>query len=334
MQRNFYLDQMRVISCIMVVAIHVCNIYNRAFPDISQIDYGVAALINSFSRISVPVFFMINGALMAGREPNLQKSLRRFFKYLIITIFWFIFYFLWTRLYLNKTYDFHDILTVPTSKHLWFLYAFLSIYLALPLIQTLIINLSDKIIYYMLVLFAVSVFGGYILDFVKVSVKYPIAIISENQYLFFFILGYVLYNKKDKINIKTRNIILIFVLCCIAVAFLTMAISFAQNTHEEVLFQYRNPMLVLASMSAFIIMLRIPKSIPQAWEKFVCHVSDNSFGIYVFHAVFLNILDKKINMPNIPAWFGILLFAAIIFILSDISVHIFRKIKYVNYFFK
>ena len=82
--RNFHLDQMRVISCIMVIAIHVCNIYNRAFPDLSQIDYSIAAFINSFSRISVPIFFMVSGALMAGREPNIKKSLDRFLKYFMI----------------------------------------------------------------------------------------------------------------------------------------------------------------------------------------------------------------------------------------------------------
>ena len=325
--RNFHLDQMRVISCIMVIAIHVCNIYNRAFPDLSQIDYSIAAFINSFSRISVPIFFMVSGALMAGREPNIKKSLDRFLKYFIITIFWCAFYFLWTKLYLNDTYDFHDILTTPTSKHLWFLYALLSIYLALPLIQTLIRNLSDKILYYMLILFAVSIFGGYILEFIGVSVKYPIAIISQNQYLFFFILGYVLHNKKHKISGW------FFIVGCLAAAICTIIVSYIEGNHNEVIFQYRNPMLVLASISAFIIMLRLPKSIPQAWEKFVRHVSDNSFGIYVFHAVFLNIIDKEFIMYKVPAWFGILLFVTIIFILSDIFVNIFRKIKYINYFF-
>lgn len=325
--RNFHLDQMRVISCIMVIAIHVCNIYNRAFPDLSQIDYSIAAFINSFSRISVPIFFMVSGVLMAGREPNIKKSLDRFLKYFIITIFWCAFYFLWTKLYLNDTYDFHDILTTPTSKHLWFLYALLSIYLALPLIQTLIRNLSDKILYYMLILFAVSIFGGYILEFIGVSVKYPIAIISQNQYLFFFILGYVLHNKKHKISGW------FFIVGCLAAAICTIIVSYIEGNHNEVIFQYRNPMLVLASISAFIIMLRLPKSIPQAWEKFVRHVSDNSFGIYVFHAVFLNIIDKEFIMYKVPAWFGILLFVTIIFILSDIFVNIFRKIKYINYFF-
>ena len=325
--RNFHLDQMRVISCIMVIAIHVCNIYNRAFPDLSQIDYSIAAFINSFSRISVPIFFMVSGALMAGREPNIKKSLDRFLKYFIITIFWCAFYFLWTKLYLNDTYDFHDILTTPTSKHLWFLYALLSIYLALPLIQTLIRNLSDKMLYYMLILFAVSIFGGYILEFIGVSVKYPIAIISQNQYLFFFILGYVLHNKKHKISGW------FFIVGCLAAAICTIIVSYIEGNHNEVIFQYRNPMIVLASASAFIIMLKFPKSIPQAWEKFVSHVSDNSFGIYVFHAVFLNIIDKEIIMYKVPAWFGILLFVAIIFILSDIFVNIFRKIKHINYFF-
>lgn len=165
------------------------------------------------------------------------------------------------------------------------------------------------------------------MDFADISVQYPIAIISQNQYLFFFVLGYVLHNKKHKISGW------FFIVGCLAAAICTIIVSYIEGNHNEVIFQYRNPMLVLASISAFIIMLRLPKSIPQAWEKFVRHVSDNSFGIYVFHAVFLNVIDKEFIMYKVPAWFGILLFVTIIFILSDIFVNIFRKIKYINYFF-
>ena len=71
---------MRVIACIMVIAIHVCNIYNRAFPDLPHTDYIIAALINAASRVSVPIFFMISGALMAGRTPDLEKEFEAVFQ--------------------------------------------------------------------------------------------------------------------------------------------------------------------------------------------------------------------------------------------------------------
>ena len=287
---------MRVIACVMVIAIHVCNIYNRAFPDLSHVDYTIAALVNAMSRISVPIFFMISGALMAGRTPDLQKS-----------------------------YDFHDLLTVPTSKHLWYLYALLAIYLALPLIQTLIRGLSDKMLNYLLILFGISVFGGYLLDVISVPIQYPIALIAENQYLGFFILGYVLYHRE--IPIRTGTCGILFTLSVLLVTVGTCWKSFAHNAHKDVYFQYRNPLLVLAAACAFLILLRLPKgSIPRAWEKFVRHVADNSFGIYIFHAVFLNCIDREINMPGVPAWFGIVLFIAVIFVLSDLSVTLYKRV--------
>ena len=325
MQRNFHLDQMRVIACVMVIAIHVCNIYNRAFPDLSHVDYAIAALVNAMSRISVPIFFMISGALMAGRTPDLQKSLRRFFKYLAITVFWCVFYWIWGRFYLQKSYDFHDLLTVPTSKHLWYLYALLAIYLALPLIQTLIRGLSDKMLNYLLILFGISVFGGYLLDFISVPIQYPIALIAENQYLGFFILGYVLYHRE--IPVRTRTCGVLFTLSVLLVTVGTCWKSLAHNAHKDVYFQYRNPLLVLAAACAFLILLRLPKgTIPRVWEKFVRHVADNSFGIYIFHAVFLNCIDREINMPGVPAWFGIALFIAVIFVLSDLSVTLYKRV--------
>lgn len=324
MQRNFHLDQMRVIACIMVIAIHVCNIYNRAFPDLPHTDYIIAALINAASRVSVPIFFMISGALMAGRTPDLEKSLKRFFKFLAITVFWCVFYWVWGRVYLQKSYDFHDLLTVPTSKHLWYLYALLAIYLALPLIQTLIRNLSDRMLNYLLILFGISVFGGYLLDFISVPIQYPIALIAENQYLGFFILGYVLYHRE--IPIRTGICAALFTVSVLLVTAGTCWKSFTHNAHKDVYFQYRNPLLVLAAACVFLILLRLPKNgVPRVWEKFVHHVADNSFGIYIFHAVFLNAIDHETHMPGVPAWFGIVLFVAVIFLLSDLSVTLYKR---------
>jgi surface polysaccharide O-acyltransferase-like enzyme len=324
LQRNFHLDQMRVIACLMVIAIHVCNIYNRAFPDLAQGEYILAALVNAFSRVSVPVFFMISGALMAGRTPDVNKSLRRFGKFLAITVFWCGFYYVWGKLYLHKTFDAHAVLSSPPSAHLWYLYALLAIYLALPLIQTLVRGLPEKMMDYMMILFAVSVFGGYVLDLISVPVKYPIALIAENQYLGFFLLGYMLYHRE--IHLSTGKCAALGAVCIALVTALTCWKSFAADAHKDTYFQYRDPLLVIAAACTFLILLRLPAgAVPRAWEKFVHHVADNSFGIYIFHGVFLNMFSTELDVPGIPAYWGIWLFIALIFVLTDICVSVYKK---------
>ena len=92
MKKNLHFEIIRAVSCILVIAIHVSNIYNRSFSDLSQFSYWTALLVNAVARISVPLFFMISGALLAGRKPELKKSLHRVRKYLLVTTVWFLFY--------------------------------------------------------------------------------------------------------------------------------------------------------------------------------------------------------------------------------------------------
>ena len=167
-------------------------------------------------------------------------------------------------------------------------------------------------------------FGGYLLDFISVPIQYPIALIAENQYLGFFILGYVLYHRE--IPIRTSISAALFTVSVLLVTAGTCWKSFTHNAHKDVYFQYRNPLLVLAAACVFLILLRLPKNgVPRVWEKFVHHVADNSFGIYIFHAVFLNAIDHETHMPGVPAWFGIVLFVAVIFLLSDLSVTLYKR---------
>lgn len=333
MERNFNFDQMRVMSCIMVILIHICNIYNRSFPNITNNEYMFVTCVNAISRISVPIFFMISGALMASKKPDLKKSINRFLKYLIITVFWCVFYFLWDKLYMKDNYDIKEIFSTPPSKHLWFLYALLSIYLALPIIQIIIRNISDKFLYYVLLLFAISVFGGYVLDFFDIAVKYPIAVIAENQYLGYFILGYVLYNKSENIKLKKISLFALFIFSSAITCLLTYAFSLKNGQYEDVWFQYRNPFLMVSAACVFVIMLDLKYKVPYFLKQFINHTCRNSFGIYVFHIIFLNILNKIFDIYQISAFIGVPIFAIIIFILTDISVNLFLKIKYINILF-
>ena len=139
---------------------------------------------------------------------------------------------------------------------------------------------------YLLILFGISVFGGYLLNFISVPIQYPIALIAENQYLGFFIPGLCALSSGNPH--PNRNIsAALFTVSVLLVTAGTCWKSFTHNAHKDVYFQYRNPLLVLAAACVFLILLRLPKNgVPRVWEKFVHHVADNSFGIYIFHAVF------------------------------------------------
>ena len=58
---------------IMVITIHVANVYSRSFGFISNKSYIFSLIYNTVSRISVPIFLMISGALLVDRGFNKNK---------------------------------------------------------------------------------------------------------------------------------------------------------------------------------------------------------------------------------------------------------------------
>ena len=65
-EKNYNLELVRMISFILVIAIHVSNYFCRAYGRIPQGEYLFSLVIDTVARLSVPCFFMISGALLLG----------------------------------------------------------------------------------------------------------------------------------------------------------------------------------------------------------------------------------------------------------------------------
>ena len=93
--REYAFDILRVISMIMVIIIHVANVYCRSFDLIGNKSYLAALIFNTICRVSVPIFFMISGALLLDRNFNKSKYLKRVITYIILIVVWDIIYLVW-----------------------------------------------------------------------------------------------------------------------------------------------------------------------------------------------------------------------------------------------
>ena len=69
-KREYSFDILRVISMCMVIIIHVSNVYSRSYGIISNKSFLFSLIFNTISRISVPIFLMISGALLLERDFN------------------------------------------------------------------------------------------------------------------------------------------------------------------------------------------------------------------------------------------------------------------------
>lgn len=92
--RQYYLDILRIIACFMVIMIHIISMdFNNYLPATNE--WKVMNSYDSIIRYSVPLFYMISGALFLGSNSSISIKklyLNKIFHLLILYIVWSIFY--------------------------------------------------------------------------------------------------------------------------------------------------------------------------------------------------------------------------------------------------
>ncbi|MEE3343711.1 MAG: acyltransferase family protein [Bacilli bacterium] len=323
-KREYSFDILRVLAMIMVITIHVSNVYSRSFGIISNKSFIISLIFNTISRISVPIFLMISGALLLDREFNLNKYLKRLLKFIILIIVWDVIYLIWEYYYLGITYnDFYKLLFTPYRAHLWFLYTILLLYTIQPLLRKILLKSNNIIKIILLLIWILFSTGSMISPFLAQYFTFI-------SYTGFFILGKYLYQYIKSKDLKKYNIllILIMIICFTTSIILNYLSSIKYNMFYNLYFAYRTPFIITSSFAFYTLIINNYNK--DTLNKYIIKLSDLSLGVYLIHGIFLDITTKLFIYPNINSLIGIPIFTIIIFICSITCIYILKKIKYIN----
>ncbi len=323
-KREYAFDILRVIAMIMVITVHVSNVYSRSFGIISNNAFLVSLVFNTISRISVPIFLMISGALLLDREFNKEKYIKRLVKFIILIVVWDVIYLVWEYLYLGITYDkLYKLLFEPYRAHLWFLYTILLLYAIQPVLRIIKQKANKNIKIILLLLWLV--FST--LSIINVFIANVFTIFS---YIGFFVLGKQLYDFIKENDLKKYNYIaiIIIIISIVISIYLNYTTSLKYHLFYNLYFAYRTPFIIAASFALYILVISNYKK--DTLNKVIMKFSDLSLGVYLIHGIFLDVTVKSFMYPKIHPIIGIPLFVTIIFICSIISVYILKKIKYLK----
>ena len=323
-KREYSFDILRVISMCMVIIIHVSNVYSRSFGIISNKSFLFSLIFNTISRISVPIFLMISGALLLERNFNKRKYLNRIKKFIILTIIWDIIYLIWEYFYLGITYtNYYKLLLGPFRAHLWYLYTILIIYIIQPLLKIILekTNIIIKVLLFVLWL---------LFSMLSIKFSFIASYFTIFCYIGYFIIGNYLYKylKKNDLKKYTLPLSILIVICCGISVLLNYYFSIKYNLFYNLFFAYRIPFIIIATFSFFSIIVSNYNN--KKISNFIIFLSDLSFGVYLIHGIFLDITVKSFIYGTINSLIGIPLFFIIILISSSASVFILRKTKYIK----
>lgn len=298
----FYLDLLRCMAVVAVIAIHVAEPLLGLYGQLSSAEWLAGVAVNSVSRWAVPIFFMISGALLLSdlRLFNTREFLqRRFAKVIWPFLAWSLIYALvsgydsaewqWTR----TSNAILQAITAPTWYHLWYFYALLPLYLAIPLLRFWLPTLSDQQIHRWLAAWLVFT----LLDWFTIGDAWIPELVI---YLGYLVLGWYLFNRDQRAN---GQLWLIAGMGMLAFNFFGTWQLSQQNAQYTIFFMgYTHFNTVVIAGMLFVMAQLHADKIQGTYRQVARIIAKYSLGIYLIHPLIL-IPVREVG-DGYYAWFG------------------------------
>lgn len=192
-------DRLRNLATVLVIAIHVSGSVAQENTDYNTWYWWSANLWDSFARPSVPLFVMLSGFLLLGKDYPLGNFLKkRFTRVLIPALFWMILFSFYNYFSHNDPATVKDALRHMVENkvhyHLWFIYLIIGLYLTYPIIRPWIRTAREQDYWYFFAVCAVGTWGYKILyQFFDLGIGVYMELFTNQVGT--FVLGYYLGNK-------------------------------------------------------------------------------------------------------------------------------------------
>lgn len=357
-KRIGYLDIARAIAIISITFNHAVsrsfNIYTDQLSEYLSVPIGLTVIktvLYVFSRIGVPLFLMISGALLLNRDYD-NKGLSRFIKHnwlqLFITteiwlaiMFWYkqllpdsillsegivkcLINFVMTLLFLNPV----------TMSSMWYMFMILCVYLLIPILAISLKKIDYK---YFFIPMIIVIFSSFIMPDINgilgtlgFNEVIDLKLASENvfsMYVVYLLLGYFISSKLIFEKLKTRTVVI--GLCVFFTAY--CAVQFWIYTKEfDYAISYNSIFPLLISVSLFELLRRT--NIKGIINKISTYLSKVSLGIYFIHICIMEGLVVVIDYMgfNITYLWRFLFLEFISFFGALIIIWILKRSKFLS----
>jgi surface polysaccharide O-acyltransferase-like enzyme len=353
--RTLYIDLLRTAATFGVIILHVSASKWYDTP-VKSFNWQVMNIYDSLVRWTVPIFVMISGVFHLAPNKNgvsFKDEMNIIFKKVLrigcaITFWGLAYNFINTlgKYIINKEpftvfgviKTFGVIVFGPAWYHLWFLYMLMGLYLMTPVLRCFIKNCGREHIEYLLVLFfivgtCIPFMNGLLNRFPLFkgrAIYFPAAELTG--YIGYYTAGYYFANYR----IKNKAEICFYVLAVLSALFTASATAFVSIQKNEPmggLYGYFLPNTMFAAYGVFLFFQRIfrGKDFPAKIEKIIVKISKDTFGIYLIHALVIQVFGIiGINTIIITPVIAIPVISLMVIILSEIGTIIMGKIPTVN----
>lgn len=189
-------DRLRNLATFMVVALHVSAPVAQEYTLYDTWFWWSGNLWNSATRPSVPLFVMLSGFLLLGKDyPVGDFVKKRLLRVAVPALFWMVVYCIYNYFAHNNPNTLKAavirIVEGPVHYHLWFIYLILGLYLTCPILRPWVKTATERDFRYF---FALCILGTWVYKILSTFFHVHLGLYFElftNQ-VGFFVLGHYL----------------------------------------------------------------------------------------------------------------------------------------------
>lgn len=315
---------------IFLVCFYHCSMLSIDFLATPTVTVYFNYFVYGISTMGVPLFFMINGALLFNRSYDIKKHAFKAVRILILITIWGVISLLLLKWIDNEQYSTAQFvkyfLQLDSNRigYLWFLKAIIYLYIFFPFIKALF-DTNKKYLWYMLAFIFVLTFFKFIpyIDWINpFNMNYSYALV-------YFILGGLLAQNTSYITMKTSYLVAIMVIA----ALLLFAVGVYQTNALSMIYDtvwqgYDMFIGFILTASFFLLCLRIETTNKQL-QAVVKIIGDNTLGIYLIHMLITHFVLLYYPLKEASLMIG-LLFSLFILLLSLGLTLLLKNIPFLN----
>lgn len=340
-----WLNTLRSLAILGVILIHISSPAVNMNWNKNMEFWWIGNLFDSAVRFAVPLFLTLSGATLLTKEYNLVDFYkRRFSRVLIPFLFWVVVYWIYNWLTLPAKLQPHEFqailkwaadlfLNKGVSKHFWYIYMIVFIYLIVPFMGKWLRKLNVAAVSNLLLLWAVLAFllKSMPLNMYSWSGDYGSKFLGYFLYSGYLILGYYLI--KLRTNLPNIRIVaaVTFILTLTFSTVFTFYLSHKSHKLDLTMYNSLSVNTIIQTVSIFLLFKdSIIRNKIVSWTTKT--ISDYSYGIYLVHIIVISLFfDRGIYWNFAYPLVSIPLLTLTVLVCSFAIIFILRKTPFLHY---
>lgn len=336
-KRKSNLDILKIIACFLVIVNHTNS---RIFSSIApSLTWFISITYFFLCKIAVPIFVMVSGAVLLGKEEKYGTIFRKRIlrTIIVIVLFSFVYY---INDVVNSAGEFsiftflYTIVKKPITNAYWYLYMYLGLLFMLPILRKLVQGMKEKDYIYGYIIWIIFIgILPIISHYTKMNISSYFALPIFTGYIVYFLMGYFIENILERKYFNKKVIIFLTLASILCITLSVVATYYEENHSHKFMDNVSHITISIPSVTVFYICKYVTlrneeKEKKTTKGKKISTIAICTFGIYLLS----DLLIKKFNfvyeyliqyIHKLPAIF---ILEIIVFIVGFIITWLLRKL--------